>query len=88
MTLSPSSTLPIHFAHLLGWNLLQVVGIWARCFSILVILSKELKVRAHTDLQKKQSRTAEMAQRLRALTDLSKVLSSNPSNHMVAHNHL
>jgi hypothetical protein len=30
----------------------------------------------------------EMAQRLRALTVLLKVLSSNPSNHMVAHNHL
>ena len=27
-----------------------------------------------------------MAQRLRALTALQKVLSSNPSNHMVAHN--
>jgi hypothetical protein len=30
----------------------------------------------------------EMAERLKALTDLPKVLSSNPSNHMVAHNHL
>jgi hypothetical protein len=30
----------------------------------------------------------EMAQRLRALTALPKVLSSNPSNHMVDHNHL
>jgi hypothetical protein len=30
----------------------------------------------------------EVAQRLRALTALPKVLSSNPSNHMVAHNHL
>ena len=30
----------------------------------------------------------EMAQWLRALTALLKVLSSNPSNHMVAHNHL
>jgi hypothetical protein len=30
----------------------------------------------------------EMAQQLRALTALPKVLSSNPSNHMVAHNHL
>jgi hypothetical protein len=30
----------------------------------------------------------EMAQRLRALTALPKVLSSNPSNHIVAHNHL
>jgi hypothetical protein len=30
----------------------------------------------------------EMAQWLRALTALPKALSSNPSNHMVAHNHL
>jgi hypothetical protein len=30
----------------------------------------------------------EMAQRVRALTALPEVLSSNPSNHMVAHNHL
>jgi hypothetical protein len=30
----------------------------------------------------------EVAQRLRALTALPKVLSSNPSDHMVAHNHL
>ena len=30
----------------------------------------------------------EIAQRLRALTALPKVLSSNLSNHMVAHNHL
>jgi hypothetical protein len=30
----------------------------------------------------------EMAQWLRALTALLKVLSSNTSNHMVAHNHL
>jgi hypothetical protein len=29
-----------------------------------------------------------MAQLLRALTVLPKVLSSNPSNHMVDHNHL
>ena len=29
----------------------------------------------------------EMAQRLRALTVLLKVRSSNPSNHMLAHNH-
>ena len=30
----------------------------------------------------------EMAQQLRALTALLEFLSSNPSNHMVAHNHL
>jgi hypothetical protein len=34
------------------------------------------------------SGAGEMAQRLRALTALLKVLSSNPSNHMVAHNRL
>jgi hypothetical protein len=32
--------------------------------------------------------SGEMTQRLRALTALPKVLRSNPSNHMVAHNHL
>ena len=36
----------------------------------------------------KCSGAGEMAQQLRALTALLKVLSSNPSNHMVAHNHL
>jgi hypothetical protein len=30
----------------------------------------------------------EMAQQLKALTALPEVLSSNPSNHMVAQNHL
>ena len=39
------------------------------------------------DLIKLQSWAGEMAQWLRALTALLKVLSSNPSNHMVAHNH-
>jgi DNA repair protein RadC len=33
------------------------------------------------------TRAGELAQWVRALTALSKVLSSNPSNHMVAHNH-
>ena len=34
------------------------------------------------------SAAREMAQWLRALTALPEVLSSSPSNHMVAHNHL
>jgi hypothetical protein len=34
------------------------------------------------------SRAGEMAQRLRALTALARVPSSNPSNYVVAHNHL
>jgi hypothetical protein len=42
--------------------------------------------RAH--LKIKTLGAGEMAQRLRALTALPKVLSSNLSNHMVAHNHL
>jgi hypothetical protein len=32
--------------------------------------------------------SGEMAQQLRALTAFSEALSSIPSNHMVAHNHL
>jgi hypothetical protein len=35
-----------------------------------------------------KSGAEEMAQQVRALTALTKVMSSNPSNHMVAHNHL
>ena len=38
--------------------------------------------------KQKQMGAGEMAQRVRALTALLKVLSSNPTNHMVAHNHL
>jgi hypothetical protein len=37
--------------------------------------------------KKKRLRAREMAQQLRALTALPEVLSSNPSNHMVVHNH-
>jgi hypothetical protein len=40
------------------------------------------------NLIKKSMRAGEMAEWLRAPTALPKVLSSNPSNHMVAHNHL
>jgi hypothetical protein len=39
-------------------------------------------------LKKEAHRAGEMAQWLKAPTALPKVLSSNPSNHMVAHNHL
>jgi hypothetical protein len=38
--------------------------------------------------QKPRARAGKMAQRLRAPTALPEVLSSIPSNHMVAHNHL
>jgi hypothetical protein len=38
-------------------------------------------------IKKTESLAGEIAQQVRALTALPKVLSSNPSNHMVAHNH-
>jgi hypothetical protein len=43
---------------------------------------------ANLSQRKDNSGAGEMAQWLRALTALLKVLSSNPSNYMVAHNHL
>jgi hypothetical protein len=39
-------------------------------------------------LERQVAGVGEMAQQVRALTLLPKVLSSNPSNHMVAHNHV
>jgi hypothetical protein len=41
-----------------------------------------------TSIKNAVSGAGEVAQWLRALTPLPKVLSSIPSNHMVAHNHL
>ena len=45
-------------------------------------------VEIHIALLKENYGDGEMAQRLRALTALPKVLCSIPSNHMMAHNHL
>jgi hypothetical protein len=39
-------------------------------------------------IKNKINRDGERAQQLRALTALPEVLSSSPSNHMVAYNHL
>jgi hypothetical protein len=39
-------------------------------------------------MSRKYAGAGEVAQQLRALTALPEVLSSNPSNHMVPHNHL
>jgi hypothetical protein len=46
------------------------------------------KIEELVGLKKATLGAEEMAQWLRALTALPKVLNSNPSNHMVAHNHL
>ena len=54
--------------------------IWiSSCWIVYYMNSEFIKIR---------SGAGEMAQQVRALTALPKVLSSNPSNHMVAHNHL
>ena len=50
-------------------------------------LSVSMTFLIHNIVSKNISRAGEMAQRLRALTTLLKVLSSNPSDHMVAHSH-
>ena len=47
----------------------------------------DIKTKIQVELTKVQVGAREMAQQLRALTALLKVLSSIPSSHMVAHNH-
>ena len=47
-----------------------------------------MTIRALGSLRNLDKRAGEMAQPLRALTALLEVLSSIPTNHMVAHNHL
>ena len=58
-----------------------------RFLSSIFIFATVLPTRTNTPT-KKQPRAGELAQRLRAPTALPEVLSSIPSNHMVAHNHL
>jgi hypothetical protein len=52
-----------------------------------VILTKSILIK-YSKHRKEKYRAGEMAQQLRALTALPGFLSSIPSNHMVAHNHL
>jgi hypothetical protein len=47
-----------------------------------------IKLKLYSKNNKIEDKAGAMAQLLRAPTTLPKVLSSNPSNHMVAHNHL
>ena len=51
-------------------------------------MSKCLFLKCCNENKKEKQRAGEMAQWLRALTALPEVLSSIPSNHMVAHNRL
>ena len=52
------------------------------------IYSHQLYAKTNVSIRVCVCGAGEVAQRLRALTVVPKVLSSNPSNHMVAHNHL
>jgi len=45
-------------------------------------------VKKNIDLKNNLSGAGELAQQLRAQTVLPEIVSSNPSNHMVTHNHL
>jgi hypothetical protein len=56
---------------------------WEWVLSCHVGLEMEIKLKSSN-----QGGAGEMAQWVRALTALPEVLSLNPSNHMVAHNHL
>jgi hypothetical protein len=61
------------------------VIVWAKCY--ISNASWGFYQIAEGVLKYSISGTGEMAERLRALTALLKVLSSNPSDHMLAHNH-
>jgi hypothetical protein len=66
-----------------GHNLLPFFLLWL-CLNVFILMSQNY----FSFLFKKLTGAGEMAQWLRAPTALPKVPSSNPSNHMVAHNHL
>jgi len=68
------SALPVH----MGMNGLSTALFW-KLLSTPVVVNHSFK---------KRFRAGEMAQWLRAPTALPEVMSSIPSNHMVAHNHL
>jgi hypothetical protein len=52
----------------------------------MMLLSSLMSAELMECKEDKNGKAGEMAERLRAMTTLPKVLSSNP-NHMVAHNH-
>jgi hypothetical protein len=66
---------------------LQIVN--KEIFGLEQEVSEDATVCLHTIIKslEEEEGAGEMAQRLRAPTALPEVLSSNPDNHMVAHNH-
>jgi hypothetical protein len=58
------------------WGLLDITG------------TSSCKLPAQKNIKIQNMKAGEMAQQLKALVALPEVLSSTPSNHMMAHNHL
>jgi len=73
------------FLYILSLN--KHLSKWA-CDRFLAYLSNLRTQEYGSPLSRVILEAGEMAQQLRALTALPEVLSSIPSNHMVAHNHL
>jgi hypothetical protein len=65
-----------------------IVFLWGNSFIFLWIPQSNIFGFLLIDYKNDKAGADEMAQQVRALTAFLKVLSSNPSNHMVAHNHL
>ena len=64
------------------------VGVGAGGVDTLEQAGEYLQLKKKKKKKERKLEAAEMALRLRALAALPEVLSSNPSKHMVAHNHL
>jgi hypothetical protein len=60
--------------------------LYSLCNGLLLYLVAQFLVR-NTATSRIHAGAGEMAQWVRALTDLPKILSSNPNNHMVVYNH-
>jgi hypothetical protein len=67
----------------------EVLSFWACYLAFYISNQITIAIKLSFKLQRENDYfgAGEMAQWLRAVTALPKVLSSNPSNHMVAHNH-
>jgi hypothetical protein len=90
--------------HCVTWSLCSLLSSLSQCFmcpasgmthhrllpsgKVVAKLMKDSQPQKAIHVQNISVGAGEMAQQWRALIALPKVLSSNPSNHMVAHNHL
>ena len=73
-----------HYLRVKGWKTTFQANGQKKQAGVAILISNKINFQ----LKVIKKGAGEMAQRLRALTALPEVLSSIPSNHMVAHNHL